>query len=299
MLDIQRILCPVDFSDVSRNALAHAATIGQWYGSSIRVLHVDKPELEANPPLPSAATVDAVMTLTARRPLLEERVRDTLLPAIHPHLATQVVVDEGNPASRILEHARTWPADLIVLATHGRTGVERLMLGSVAEKVLRKASCPVLTVPPPATMTSHLPFAHVLCPVDFSDSSLAALEFALSLAQESGARLTVMHVFEWPADETSARRTLETSEYHRQLEAETRQKLNALISDEVRQWCAPEPRLVFGKAHERILDVAAREGADLIVIGVHGRNALDLMLFGSTTNQVIRQASCPVLTLRH
>jgi nucleotide-binding universal stress UspA family protein len=195
-------------------------------------------------------------------------------------------------------HAQSLSADLIVIGTHGRSGFERLVLGSVAEKVLRKAKCPVMTVPPPAAATSKLSFAHLLCPVDFSDSSIAALRFSFSLARESHARLTLLHLFEWPSDEASARRVLETSEYHRQWEDETRQELEALIPDDVRNWCTPEPKLAFGKAYQQILSLGTAEDVDLIVMGVQGRNALDLMLFGSTTNQVVRQAACPVLTLR-
>ena len=195
-------------------------------------------------------------------------------------------------------HARTLPADLIVIGTHGQSGFERLVLGSVTEKVLRKAVCPVMTVPPHAADASPLPFTHALCAVDFSDSSIAALQFAFSLAQESNARLTLLHVFEWPSDEASARRVLETSEYHRQWETETQQKLEGLIPAEVRNWCTPASKLAFGKAYQQILQLAANEQVDLIVMGVRGRNPVDLMLFGSTTNQVVRQAVCPVLTLR-
>jgi nucleotide-binding universal stress UspA family protein len=184
------------------------------------------------------------------------------------------------------------------MGTHGQTGFERLLLGSVAERVIRKARCPVMTVPPPAVSTSKLPFKRLLCPVDFSDSSVAGLQFGFSLAQESDARLALLHVFEWPSDEASARRVLETSESHRQWEMDTRHQLDGLIPDEVRNWCTPAPMLAFGKAYQQILRVATSEHADLIVMGVRGRYAIDMMLFGSTTQQVVRQASCPVLTLR-
>lgn len=180
----------------------------------------------------------------------------------------------------------------------GRGGFERLLLGSVAEKVLRKATCPVMTVPPPAVTTSKLPFAHLLCPVDFSDSSISALQFAFSLAKESNARLTLVHVFEFHSDEESAKRALAASESYRQWETDARQRLDALIPQDVRTWCTPESRLAYGKAYQQILKLAATEQTDLIVMGVQGRIAFDLTLFGSTTNQVVRQASCPVLTLR-
>ena len=299
MPEIRRILCPIDFSDASRHALAHAVVIGQWYGSHITALHVGSPMvILLSPPVLFAEMPGEVLPSKTNRQELEGQLRDWLSPAHSAGLQTDLIVDEGNPAASILEHAASLPANLIVMGTHGRGGFERLVLGSVAEKILRKARCPVMTVPPPAVGTSKLPFARLLCPVDFSDSSIAALRFAFSLAQESNARLTLLHVFEWPSDEASARRVLETSEFHRQWEAETRHQLQALISDDVRNWCTPEPKLAFGKAYQQILSVAAAEHVDLIVMGVQGRNALDLMLFGSTANQVVRQASCPVLTLR-
>ena len=299
MLEIQRILCPIDFSDASRHALAHAVGIGQWYGARITALNVGSPMMILlSPPVLFTEFSGEVLPGNTNRQALEDRVRDWLSPARSAGLQTDIIVDEGNPAACILEHAASLPANLIVMGTHGRGGFDRLVLGSVAEKVLRKATCPVMTVPPPAVRTSKLPFAQLLCPVDFSDSSIAALRFAFSLAQESNARLTLLHVFEWPSDEASARRVLETSEFHRQWEVETRRQLEALMPDEVRNWCTPEPRLASGKAYQQILSLAASEHVDLIVMGVQGRNPLDLMLFGSTANQVVRQASCPVLTLR-
>lgn len=298
MLEIRRILCPIDFSDASRHALAHAVLIGQWYGSHITALHVGSPMILPTPPVLFSESPGQVLPGKTNRQEVEDHVLEWLSPARSAGLHSDVIIDEGNAAASILEHATSLSADLIVMGTHGRGGFERLMLGSVAEKVLRKAKCPVMTVPPPAVATSKLPFARLLCPVDFSDSSIVALRFAFSLAQESNARLILLHVFEWPSDEASARRVLETSEFHRQWEAETRQRLEALISDDVRNWCMPESKLAFGKAYQQILSLAASEQVDLIVMGVQGRNALDLMLFGSTTNQVVRQASCPVLTLR-
>ena len=109
-----------------------------------------------------------------------------------------VVVEVGQAIPHILSAAAVTHADLIVLGTHGASGFEHLLLGSVTEKVLRKAPCPVLTVPPRAHNTSALPFKKILAAVDFSDSSLAALGAALSVAQEADAQLTILHVLDWP-----------------------------------------------------------------------------------------------------
>jgi nucleotide-binding universal stress UspA family protein len=211
----------------------------------------------------------------------------------------EVLIQSGRAAAQIVECAALLPADVIVIGTHGASGFEHLLLGSVTEKVLRRAKAPVLTVPPLARTTSQLPYRRILCPVDFSESSLAALDFAFSLAQESNAELTLLHVFEWPAEDvpidTPPSRVPESRQ---EIEREAMTRLNDLVPASVRDWCRPATRVSHGKAYREILGVATEDRADLIVIGVHGRNAVDLMLFGSTTNQVVRRATCPVLTIR-
>ena len=294
MLEIRRILCPIDFSDASRHALAHAVTIARWYESSITALHVRSAPLFVNPPIIMAAAPETVIAGVTDLPRLESQLREWLAPAAAAGITTEALVGDGPPAGRILDHAARMPADLVVIGSHGRAGVERLILGSVTEKIVRQAPCPVMTVPPAAAATSKLPFTHLLCPIDFSRSSLAALDFALSIAQESEARLTLLGVFEW----TEARHAGDTPAFRERWQAETRRELNALVSEEVRNWCSVEAVAAFGHAADQILKLALADHADLIVMGVQGRTALDMALFGSTTNHVVRQASCPVLTLR-
>lgn len=299
MLEIRRILCPVDFSDASRHALDHAIVIAGWYESRITALHVCHPMILLNPPVLFADFPGSVLPTETDRQQVGEQLREWLAPADAAGLQTDAVFDEGNTSATILDRARALPADLIVMGTHGRGGFERFMLGSVTEKVLRKASCPVLTVPPPAVATSKLPFKQLLCPVDFSEPSISALGFAFSIAEESDAHLTILHVFDWPADdEMLVERPFDVPELRRQMEKRARHQLETLVPADVRNWCAPEPKLRYGKPYREILAVAETEHVDLIVMGVHGRNALDLMLFGSTTNHVVRRASCPVLTLK-
>ncbi len=296
MVDIQRILCPIDFSDTSRHALDHAVAIAKWYQSHITALHVIHPPVLLEPPILFADVAGPVPT-EAERAAVQMRLRDWLQRANTAGLQTDVLLEEGNPAPHILECARSLPADLIVMGTHGRGGFERFMLGSVTEKIVRKATCPVLTVPPPAISVAKLPYKRLLCPVDFSESSLAALRFAFSLAKESDAHLTILHVFDWPPDVELLVERFDTPEFRRVVEEEARGRLEALVTEEARSWCTPDTRVSYGKPYRQILELAGSEGADLVIIGVRGRNALDLTLFGSTTNQVVRRASCPVLTL--
>jgi len=296
MREINRILCPLDFSDVSRHTVDHAMLLARWYGARITALHVCNSIV-----IPS--TDFAVVGGVPPPPLTEIEIADVTRQVRACFGGTldgvDVLVDSGNPSRQILECARSLPVDLIVMGTHGVGGFDHLLLGSVAEKVLRKATCPVVTVPPHALATSKLPFKRLVCPIDFSDSSLAALDFALSLAQQGEAELTILHVFEWrPEDEPLTNRPISVPEFRPQLERDLSEKLHALVPNSVRSWCRPTIRIAHGKAYREILGVATEDQADLIVMGVQGRNALDLMLFGSTTNQVVRRATCPVLTLR-
>jgi nucleotide-binding universal stress UspA family protein len=122
--------------------------------------------------------------------------------------------------------------------------------------------------------------------------------YALSLAEEANASPTILHVFDWPVRGDRLVRRFDTAEFRRAVEEDARARLDELVTDEVRQWCNPSTMIGDGKPYREILDVAAKEETDLIVIGIQGRNAVDLTLFGSTTNHVVRRAPCPVLTVR-
>jgi nucleotide-binding universal stress UspA family protein len=306
MTQIQRILCPIDFSDHSRRALDHGLAIAHWYGSTITLLHV-----AAITPVAAYAPGDLILPSV----ILTPEDRDELLAAmkrfgdteggssvpIHAELA------EGPAASEILATADRMHSDLIVLGTHGRSGFERLALGSVTEKVLRKATCPVLSVPPKVPDVVPAPpvlFKRILCATDFSDCSTQALNYAMSLAQEASARLTVLHVIELPpevppdAHETMPAGPRTLRDYIAAAEEDRRERLRLAVPDAVRTYCTVETVLATGKPYKEILRVAGEQSSDLIVIGIHGRGAANLLFFGSTAQHVVRQATCPVLTLR-
>jgi nucleotide-binding universal stress UspA family protein len=299
MIDIQRILCPVDFSDTSRHALAHAVAMATWYESSLTALHVIHPNFVLEPPILFAEFPKDAGAVEPDQGPLRAALLAWLEPARASGVKTEVLIVEGsNATAQILERAEALQMDLIVMGTHGRGGFERLVIGSVAEKVLRKARCPVLTVPQAVGVTATLPYRRLLCPIDFSESSLVALRFAASIAKESDARLTILHVFDWPADDELFVEQLDKNDFGRLVEERARARLDALLTDDLRTWCEPEIRMAYGRSYREILGTAEREKTDLIVMGVRGRNALDLTLFGSTTNHVVRAATCPVLTLK-
>lgn len=216
-------------------------------------------------------------------------------------------IAEGPTTAEILAAADAMPADLLVMGTHGRSGFERLVLGSVTEKVLRKAACPVLTVPrgvPDGVPAPPVLFKRIICAVDFSDCSMHALNHAMSLAQEADAHLTVMHVVELPPDvprevhENVLAGPRNLREYLALAEEDRRARLRDAIPESVRAYCTVDTILATGKPYREIVRVAEEQKADLLVIGIHGRGAVDRLLFGSTAQHLVRQASCPVLTLR-
>jgi len=309
MIEIRRILCPIDFSDFSRHALDHALAIAKWYDSTITLFHACSLVSVAayapgTPMLPAAVpTPDDLEALLASMKRFAETEAGGSVPI-------QFEIGEGNAAAEILDRASAIPSDLIVLGTHGRTGFERLTLGSVAEKVLRKATCPVLTVPrnvPDAVPALPVLFKRILCAIDFSDCSTHALNYAMSLAQEADAHLTVVHVIE-VSPEIPAEIPLELPktvggplslrEYMAVAEQDRRARLEKAVPESVRAYCTVETVMATGKSYREILRVASEHESDLIVIGIHGRGAADLLFFGSTAQHVVRQASCPVLTLR-
>jgi nucleotide-binding universal stress UspA family protein len=297
MADITRILCPIDLSPASLRALEHALALARWYRATLVAFHVFSPQ-----PLPMATEFGGYVPAPPPRDEQEiiEEVR-RFAPPVAGSIPFEIVVREGNPVNEIVGQVEEMPADLLVLGTHGRSGFERLFLGSVTEKVVRKVACPTLTVPPHDKVPAEpVSFKKILCPVDFSPTSTRALEYAVSLAKESDARLMVLHVLESYVDAVKlsevSQFTLPEFEQHRRTDAADR--LRAMIPANAREWCTPEELVITGKPHREIVRVAADTDADLIVMGVHGRGAVDLMVFGSATNEVLRAASCPVLTLR-
>jgi nucleotide-binding universal stress UspA family protein len=299
MASIDHVLCPIDFSESSTHALEQAAAVASWYKARLIALHVYSP-LVPVPGLP----VDDVPGPELQRARNEATA--FVESVLGSRTAANVFVEVGQPVRSILEQASRLPADLIVMGTHGVSGFERLLLGSVTEKILRKATCPVLTVPPRAHVTSRLPFARVLCAVDFSEWSVAAVELASSLAQQSGAALELLHVVEWPWEEPPAplfadlprEQAAALLEFRRYVTASATRRLESLVPAETRHRCAMTTRICHGKPYVEILRVAADAAADLIVLGVHSRTLIDVAMFGSTTNHVVRRATCPVVTLR-
>jgi nucleotide-binding universal stress UspA family protein len=229
---------------------------------------------------------------------LETFMRPSVAAAGNRDLRIDAEVLEGNVAAEIARTAQDRGADLLVMGTHGRSGFERLMLGSVTEKMLRKAPCPMLTVPPQAGLPpAHVaPYRRILCAVDFSPSSLRALAFAESLAAEADAELVVMHVIE-PASVFEPVPASGPGDARAVAKSAALEEVRRLITPDARTYSRVSEVVSEGRAYEQILHEAAARRSELIVLGAH-RGHRGVPAFGSTPNHVVREATCPVLTAR-
>jgi nucleotide-binding universal stress UspA family protein len=300
MIAIERILCPTDLSDISRRAFDHGLALARFYRAEVELAYVVEPLLPG-PSAPATYPPWAILD-PALRTRLENALAELARPARDLGVAARPVVHEGGVVAEIVARARDWPADLVVMGTHGRGGFEHLVLGSVTEKVLRKAPCPVLTVPPPSPElqpAGSVLFRRIVCPIDFSPASEIALRHGLRLAEEGNAEILLLHVLEWLVEGEPERRMagFDVPEFRRHLEADALERLRALVPPEARDWCQPCEEVVGGRPWTEILRVADERSADLVVMGVRGRNPVDLALFGSTANHVVRAARCPVLVV--
>jgi nucleotide-binding universal stress UspA family protein len=294
MMAYQRILCPVDASAFSRRALRHAFALAGGYDAEVVVMSVRPPSL------PPSLWFEKESAVPVEGPYSRDQAEISLRAFVESATGStpgRVLVADGQIVPEILRVARELPADLIVIGTHGLGGFERLLLGSITEKVLRKAECPVMTIPRLAPETAEPPavvFKTIVCGMDRSAASKHALDHALSLAQQAGGRLIVVHALEDVSEEEpSLAAHLNIPECWRAVEPEIRAAYEALVPAEAREWCKIDVRIPFGKAYSTILDIARQDGADLIVLGTAGWSSP----FGATTQHVLRAAECPVLVV--
>jgi nucleotide-binding universal stress UspA family protein len=302
MVQIKRIVCPVDFSEIARHAFDRALAVARSYNGEVVVMHV----LQLPAHLPALAYAPAgpgplAFEVPDRAHISSELSRFLGLGHTFDVPVQQEVVEAGAVHKEILIQASRLSADLIVMGTHGRSGFDHLFLGSVAEKTLRTSPVPVLTVPPraPEKATPGLPFRSILCAVDFSPDSARALSYAASLAQHAGGRLCIMHVVETMVVGFDPRGgNFDIEGLSKATVAVARTQLQEYAASVTAGSDPITTVLGDGEPYRGILQEAERREADLIVVGVHGRSALDRLVFGSTADHLVRRATCPILTVR-
>jgi len=293
MREIKRVLCPIDFSEHSIRAYRYALSIASHYKAKLLLQHVVElwrylsADFSATPTL----LTEFCDTLCEKA---EEQLQQLVKTYPYDGVETERIMQQGVAAECTLDLAQAQKADLIVMGTHGRRGFDRLVLGSVTERVMRKASCPVLTVNKTSRELIHsdeqLGIVHlnkILFCTDFSKNSQEAFDHAMSLAAEYRAELTLLHVLEDipdPAKITDAVATA-TGQLDKLIPAEALDMDNIRIRTAVR----------IGKAYQQIIELASESQTDLIIMAVRGRGTLDLAVFGSTTHRVVQFGPCPVL----
>jgi len=291
---IKNILCPVDRSPNSFQAFSYAIALARWQAARLNLMEV----VEAAVPTSGSRVPETSSVPQDARAALERDLRRVLTARRASDLRVEIAMRKGNVVQEILAQAKASRADLVVIGSHGRGGVQRLVLGSVAEKVLRLATCPVLTVRRgvSAARRNRSPFGTILCATDFSAAANRAVAYGSRLAKEANAKLVLMHAVDWPFGDAVTSGPV--AELRKSIESSARDQLAGLLSRCRSDGPNAEAAVTIGKASSAILKLARARSADVIVLGVSGRGAIDVAVLGSTTHQVIRTGTWPVLTVR-
>jgi nucleotide-binding universal stress UspA family protein len=286
-VQLKNVLFPTDFSSAANSALPYAAEIARRHGAKLYAVHVLPSGTYVMTPAETWPTsIEGMMT--------EAKQQAGELVSHLEGVEAEVLVRSGDIWTVIEEVVEGCKIDLIVLGTHGRTGWGKVLLGSVAESIFRKALCPVITVGPhcSADPKRSVEFHQILFATNFSPESLVAAPYALFLAQENQAKLTLLHVVEDPKSGLGNPDQLVPPELP---------MLCRIVPKDARLWREPEFLVEEGIAAGKILQIAAEKKADLIVLGVHpprGPLHADTHLPMTTAHRVVSQAPCPVLTVR-
>lgn len=267
----ENILFATDLSFLSEAAIPYVLETARVYGAKVHVVHVRAGEWDGHH--------EARM----------ERLKDAL-----KSVPCAVTVAEGKVLTALLEYAQRNDVDLMVVGTHGRDGLGRVLLGSVAEALVRQAPCPVLTVGPRTVKTEAQPvqLGELLYATDLTTASSAAARYAISIAREHHSRLTMLHVQPKP-------RSRDQRDAADLMDAKIVRKLQESVPQASELWCEPYYLVEEGNTAEKILEIAAKYGADMIVLGTHAHAVgLATHLTRPTIHRVIIGSACPVLTVR-
>jgi nucleotide-binding universal stress UspA family protein len=271
-----RVLCAVDFSEPSAAALRFAARLSAGVQGSLHALHAHFWEAPAYFTESRLADLNRQFQLSKQE---ADRALERFITTACPHCDASRVIVDARPVDGILKFADESKTDLIVLGTHGRSGFRRFLLGSVAERVLRETTIPIVTVRAPLeTPLGDLPIGKILCPVNASPAAGNALVLAARLAASLGAELNVLHV-------------VEPFGHH------SRPDICLWLPEGERQACRIQELVASGEAAEQILHLAAESSSDLLVLGAQHSPFADATVIGTTTIRVVRHSPIPVLTV--
>lgn len=295
-----RILLATDLSRWAEGAEVYACSLASSWGATLTVISVLEfpPGMNPDYPVNRMYLAELMKQATAELADLKARMANRGV-AVHTRVAS------GIPSQEVLAAAEAEDTDLIVVGTRGKTGLEHVVLGSTAERIIRIGPCPVLAVRgerqhagegggrPPQYPAS---FRRILVPVDFSDCSLDALEYAVMVAQRSQASIRLLHVLEPVSYGLDF--TLSHAAKREDMRERITARLSGLVSALKSVQVAGDFQVRGGLPADSILEAAELEAADLIVMGTHGRRGLSHTFWGSVAESVLRKSHCPVLTVR-
>jgi nucleotide-binding universal stress UspA family protein len=294
-MTFKNILIPIDFSDFSDKALEYALHLAEKYSAGITLFHAvvlfqdDVGEEER-----LHAYEDFVKK---REEFIISQMDKNRNKAKNRDITVETAIERGvNAADVILEYLDDRDFDLIVMGTHGRTGLKHMLLGSVSEKVVRLSPLPVLTI---HRSIPEFRLKKILVPMDFSIHSKKAADFGLWLSKSFSASIEFIHVIEQDIHPSFYASGIESIfQIDKGLKNRVIDNLREFVADQLPEKIQPEYRVKEGKAHKEIVEYARENDIDLIVIATHGLSGLDYVLLGSTTEKVVRWANSPVLTVK-
>ena len=285
MVQIQNILCPVDFFPASQRALEYATALARNYEARLHILHVVSPVLPTSYEF-SINTADLTRSFEQQTLATVEKMGQS---ARSSGIEVNTAVRTGDIADELKVSIGETATDFMVMGTHGRRGFERWFMGSVTERLLRHATVPVLILSDAhADLRVPPDLKKILVTTDFSEGTNEAMSYSLSLAQEARAEVTLLHVVQ---------HTPEQAESVKPLTEVLAEHLDSMVPDEARDWCEVHSSVEIGTPYQRIIAATEDSDIDLLVMNIHGKGMVERALMGSTAERVIRAVTCPVLAV--
>lgn len=292
---LNRIVVPTDFSETGGVAVDLAGRLAGYYAAELHIVNVVDATVYAYAGYPFAS-LNKELTTGA-----EEALNKVELPEAGKQASVSRYILSGTPAREIVDHANRHEADLIVIGTHGHGAIARFFLGSVADRVVHEAECPVLVTKKPKGEIKHpkakdKPFTRILFPTDFSDTARLALDRAVALTEDMDAELYVLHVVDDSLISTHVEE--ERKIILKELREHALKEMHDQLPPELMENFDTIGAVQRGAPAKKIAAYAEERHCDLIVMGTHGRTGIERALIGSIADKVIRGASCPVHLVR-
>ncbi len=294
-MNFKKIVVPIDFSEFSDKALTYALQLAENFGAHLTLLHVI---VLFQDDIDEEQRLEEYETLIKRREKrISEQMNVNRKKAHQQGIEVNTVILRGiSAADAILDYLNENESDLVVMGTHGRSGLKHLLYGSVAEKVVRLSPQPVLTV---HRSVQKFNLKRILVPIDFSAFSRQATDYALFLANRFHAQIDFLHVIEQdihPSFYASGAESI--FDVDPGLRERVLKNMKEFLADQLTKEINCQFHVSEGRAHKEIVEFSKENNTDLIVISTHGLTGLDYILLGSTTEKVVRWATCPVLTVK-